>query len=89
MKKTKKELAEEKKQAANQQKKVKREGLWGLLVNGSDQGGEDEGGVDVSIGNVLRLMLFTHRKESNERDQLIRIANSLDTLAKRLDHIEG
>ncbi len=89
VKKTKKELEEEKKQAVNQQKKAKKEGLWGLLVNGNDDGGEEEGGVDVAIGNVLRLMLFTHKKESNERDQLIRIANSLDSLSKRLDHIEG
>jgi chitin synthase len=70
------------------QKKVKKEGLWGLLVNGSDND-EEEGGIDLAIGNVLRLMMFTHKKESQERDQLVRIADSLDTLTKRLDHIEG
>jgi chitin synthase len=88
VKKTKKEIEEEKKQAATQQKKAKKEGLWGLLVNGSDND-EEEGGIDLAIGNVLRLMMFTHKKESQERDQLVRIADSLDTLTKRLDHIEG
>ena len=88
VKKTKKEMEEEKKQAATQQKKAKKEGLWGLLLNGSDND-EEEGGIDLAIGNVLRLMMFTHKKESQERDQLVRIADSLDTLTKRLDHIEG
>lgn len=88
VKKTKKEMEEEKKQAATQQKKAKKEGLWGLLVNGSEND-EEEGGIDLAIGNVLRLMMFTHKKESQERDQLVRIADSLDTLTKRLDHIEG
>ena len=88
VKKSKKELEEEKKQAAVQQKKAKKEGLWGLLLNGSDND-EEEGGVDIAIGNVLRLMMFTHKKESQERDQLVRIAESLDQLTKRLDHIEG
>ena len=50
---------------------------------------EEEGGIDLAIGNVLRLMMFTHKKESQERDQLVRIAESLDLLTKRLDHIEG
>lgn len=81
-------MEEEKKQAAQQQKKAKKEGVWGLLVNGSDNQ-DEEGGIDFSIGNVLRVMFFTHKKESQERDQLVRIAESLDTLSKRLDHIEG
>jgi len=34
-------------------------------------------------------MAFTHKKESQDKEQLIRIADSLDTLTKRLDHIEG
>lgn len=87
VKKTKKELEEERKQAQTIQKKAKKEGVWGLLLNGSDND-EEEGGIDFSIGNVIRLMLFTHKKETHERDQLLRIADSLDTLTKRLDHIE-
>jgi len=54
-----------------------------------DEDGEEEGGIDVSLGNVLRVMLFTQKKESQDREQLVRIADSLDTLTKRLDHIEG
>ena len=63
-------------------------GIWGLLMNGPED--DEEGGVDFALGNVLRLMLFTKKKEnSQERQQLIRIADSLDNLGKRLDHIEG
>jgi len=87
-KKTKKELEAEKKAALEQVKKKKKEGIWGL-IRGGDEDGEEEGGIDVSLGNVLRVMLFTQKKESQDREQLVRIADSLDTLTKRLDHIEG
>ncbi len=87
MKKTKKELEEERKQAAAQQKKAKKEGVWGLLLNGEGNG-DEEGGIDFALGNVFRFMLFTQKKETAERAQLLRIADSLDTLTSRLDHIE-
>merc|ERR1719445_625660 len=87
-KKTKKELEEEKKAALQQVKKKKAEGIWGL-IRGTDDNDDEEGGIDISIGNVLRLMAFTHKKESQGKEQLIRIADSLDNLTKRLDHIEN
>ena len=35
-------------------------------------------------------MMFTHKKDTSfEREQLVRIADSLDQLGKRLDHVEG
>ena len=87
-KKTKKELEEEKKSAAATQKKKKAEGIWGL-IRGSDDNDDEEGGIDISLGNVLRVMAFTNKKESQDKEQLIRIADSLDTLTRRLDHIEN
>jgi len=88
VKKTKKEMEAERKEAAQQVKTKKKEGIWGLL-QGADGEGDEEGGVDVSLGNVVRVMLFTHKKESQDREQLVRIADSLDSLTKRLDHIEN
>jgi len=87
-KKTKKELEADRKAATEVAKKKKKDGIWGLISSGEDDG-EEEGGIDVSLGNVIRLMLFTHKKESQDREQLIRIAESLEVLTKRLDHIEG
>ena len=87
-KKSKKELAEEKKAAEAVQNKAKKEGIWGLLQNGAGKD-DEEGGVDFALGNVARLMLFTSKKDNTiERQQLIRIADSLDGLGKRLEHIE-
>merc|ERR1712142_5103 len=88
VKKTKKELEAEKKEAAANQKKKKAEGIWGL-IRGTDENDDEEGGIDISIGNILRVMAFTHKKESQDKEQLVRIADSLDSLTKRLDHIEG
>lgn len=88
VKKTKKELEEERKQAAQQEKKAKKEGLWGLLLNGSDND-DEEGGIDFSLGNIMRIMMFTHKKDNHERVQLMRIAETLDSLSKRMEHIES
>merc|ERR1719232_1528108 len=89
VKKTKKELAEEKKAAAAAQTKAKKEGIWGLLQGQSDKQ-EDESFIDLALGNLARFQLFTHPKENSfEKEQLFRIADSLDNLGKRLDHIEG
>ena len=69
------------------QSKSKKDGLWGYLHNGRAE--EEEGGIDFSLGNVLRIMFFTHKKENGqEREQLVRIADSLDKLEKRMDTIE-
>jgi len=88
VKKTKKELEAERKEAAANQKKKKAEGIWGL-IRGSEDNDDEEGGIDISLGNILRVMAFTHKKESQDKEQLVRIADSLDSLTKRLDHIEG
>ena len=87
-KKTKKELEAERKAAVQEVKKRKKEGLWGLLLSPSDDKDDEEGGLDFSIGNVFRVMLFTRKKEMAEKDQLVRIAEQLDTLTKRLENIE-
>ena len=39
---------------------------------GGEGDGDDEGGIDVSLGNIFRVMLFTHKKESQDKEQLIR-----------------
>merc|ERR1719334_2295427 len=88
VKKSKKELEAERKEAAQQLKKKKKDGIWGLL-RGGEEADDEEGGIDVSLGNILRLQLFTHKRESQDKEQLFRIADSLDTLTKRLDHIEN
>merc|ERR1712142_963183 len=88
VKKTKKELEAERKEAAANAKKKKAEGIWGL-IRGADDADDEEGGIDISLGNILRVMAFTHKKESQDKEQLVRIADSLDSLTKRLDHIEG
>merc|ERR1712223_653828 len=88
-KKSKKELAEEKKAAVAIQNKAKKDGVWGLLQNGMGNGDNEEGGIDFALGNVLRIMAFTQKKDtSQEREQLIRIADSLESLGKRLEHLE-
>jgi chitin synthase len=88
VKKSKREIEAEKKEQAEMMKKKKKDGIWGMMT-GSGDNPEEEGGIDVSLGNIFRVMLFTHKKETKDNEQLFRIADSLDSLTKRLDHIEN
>merc|ERR1719490_580962 len=75
VKKSKKEIEAEKKEQAEMVKKKKKEGIWGLM-KGGEGSEEEEGGIDVSLGNILRVMLFTHKKDSSkDQEQLFRIAD--------------
>ncbi|CAH0557892.1 unnamed protein product [Brassicogethes aeneus] len=87
VKKTKKELAEEKKNAEDMKKKVKQKSLLGFLQNGGTSE-DDEGSIEISLAGLFRCMLCTHQKAGDEKAQLIHIGDTLDVLAKRLDHIE-
>lgn len=81
------ELEEEKKAAEEAKKKAKQKSLLGFLQSGGTND-DDEGSVEISLAGLFRCMLCTHKKAGDEETQLIHIANSLDALGKRLDHIE-
>lgn len=88
VKKTKKELEEEKKQAEEAKKHVKQKSLLGFLQSGGGANDDDEGSLEISFAGLFKCMLCTHQKAGDEKAQLMHIGESLDTLQKRLDHIE-
>ncbi|CAG9769089.1 unnamed protein product [Ceutorhynchus assimilis] len=87
VKKTKKELEEDKKQAELAKKQSKNKSLLGFLQNGGNSD-DDEGSIEISLAGLFKCMLCTHQKAGDEKAQLIHIGESLDLLQKRLDHIE-
>ncbi|KAJ8958903.1 hypothetical protein NQ318_019671 [Aromia moschata] len=87
VKKTKKELAEERKAAEMAKKQAKQKSLLGFLQSGGTND-DDEGSIEISLAGLFRCMLCTHQKAGDEKAQLMHIADSLDRLSKRLDHIE-
>ena len=87
-KKTKKELEAEKKEASETAKKAKHKSLLGFLQNGAGSSNDEEGSIDISIAGLFRCLLCTHGKTSDEKVQLIHIADSLDTLKKKLENLE-
>lgn len=49
---------------------------------------DTEGSLEISFAGLFKLMCCTHEKPIDERQQLVRIAESLEKVSKRLDCIE-
>ncbi|XP_063977240.1 chitin synthase chs-2 isoform X2 [Diachasmimorpha longicaudata] len=88
VKKTKAELEQEKKEAEEAKKKAKTKSLLGFLQNGSGNNADDQGSIEISLAGLFKCMLCTHGKPSEEKQQLVAIAESLEQLGKRLETIE-
>ncbi|XP_014282325.1 chitin synthase chs-2 isoform X2 [Halyomorpha halys] len=87
-KKTKKELEEERKEAEEAKRKARQNTLLGFLQNVPMPGDNEEGSIEFSLAGLFRCMFCTHPKPIDEKQQLLRIAETLEKLEKRLDGIE-
>ncbi|KAK3909060.1 Chitin synthase chs-2 [Frankliniella fusca] len=89
-KKTAKELEEERKEAEEAKRKARQKSLLGFLQNVNSGGGVDgdEGGIEISLAGLFKCIFCTHPKSVDDKAQLVRIAESLDSLGKRLQNIE-
>ncbi|XP_017763944.1 PREDICTED: uncharacterized protein LOC108553522 isoform X2 [Eufriesea mexicana] len=88
VKKTKKELEQEKKEAEEAKRKAKQKSLLGFLQNGVGSNDDDEGSIEISLAGLFKCMFCTHGQTSNEKQQLVAIAESLEIVNKRLEVIE-
>ncbi|KAK2583486.1 hypothetical protein KPH14_009451 [Odynerus spinipes] len=87
-KKTKAELEQEKKEAEEAKRKAKTKSLLGFLQNGAGMNDNDQGSIEISLASLFKCMFCTHGKPSDEKQQLVAIAESLEQLGKRLEAIE-
>lgn len=87
-KKTKKELEADKKDAVEAAKTAKQRSLLGFLQGNVGSSNDEEGSIDISVAGLFRCLLCTHGKTSDEKAQLIHIADSLDNLRKKLESLE-
>lgn len=81
-------MEREKKAAEEEKKKAKKKSFWGFLR--PDQGNKDdeEGSFEFSMAGLFKCMCCTHPKGAEEKVQLLRIADSLEKVNRRLDNIE-
>jgi chitin synthase len=79
-------LEAEKKAAEEAKKRAKKGGFLGLIPGANSD--DTEGSLEVSFAGLFKLMCCTHEKPVDERQQLLRIADSLEKVTKRLDCIE-
>ena len=87
-KKTAAELEQEKKEAEEAKRKAKQKSLLGFLQNGVGSNDDEEGSIEISLAGLFKCMFCTHGQTSNEKQQLVAIAESLEHLGKRLEGIE-
>ncbi|XP_065208101.1 chitin synthase chs-2-like isoform X5 [Planococcus citri] len=88
VKKTKKELELEKKLEEEAKRKAKSKSLLGFLQNNPMNEDNEEGSLELSFAGLFKCMFCTHQKPIDERQQILRIAESLDSMNKRMEHIE-
>lgn len=71
-------------------RRAKRKTLLGFLQDNSNptDDKEEEGSFELSFAGLFKCMFCTYPKPVDEKQQLLRIAESLDTLGKRLESIE-
>ncbi|KAI4504800.1 hypothetical protein M0802_000350 [Mischocyttarus mexicanus] len=82
------ELEQEKKEAEEAKRKAKQKSLLGFLQNGAGTNNDDQGSIEISLASLFKCMFCTHGKPSDEKQQLVAIAESLEQLGKRLETIE-
>ncbi|XP_076393436.1 hyaluronan synthase-like protein kkv isoform X3 [Megachile rotundata] len=87
-KKTAVELEQEKKEAEEAKRKAKQKSLLGFLQNGVGSNDDEEGSIEISLAGLFKCMFCTHGQTSNEKQQLVAIAESLEQVGKRLEAIE-
>ena len=49
---------------------------------------DEEGSIEISLAGLFKCMFCTHGQTSNEKQQLVAIAESLEQVGKRLEVIE-
>jgi chitin synthase len=81
-------MEQDKKDAEQAKKNAKKSSLLSFLGNGGGSGDSDEGAIEFSLAGLFKIILCQHPANDSERQQLARIAESLDTLGKRLENIE-
>ncbi|XP_022241118.1 uncharacterized protein LOC106458718 [Limulus polyphemus] len=90
-KKSKKQIEQEKKELEEMQKTQKQKkntnDLFGFLgLSGGDD--EEEGSITFSLANLFTCMLCTYPKANEEKVQLLRISDQLDSLNKKIGELE-
>lgn len=86
--KTAAELEQEKKEAEEAKRKAKQKSLLGFLQNGVGSNDDEEGSIEISLAGLFKCMFCTHGQTSNEKQQLVAIAQSMENVNKRLEIIE-
>ncbi|XP_022255271.1 uncharacterized protein LOC106470918 [Limulus polyphemus] len=87
-KKTKQQLEQEMKEEEEMKKKKKQKSnIFGWLgLSGKEE--EEDGGITCNLANLFKCMFCTYPKASEEKIQLIRVNDQLESLNKKIETLE-
>lgn len=72
----------EKKQAEQNQRQMKSKSVLGFFQNNILNEDNEEGSLELSFAGLFKCMFCTHQKPVDDKQQLLRIAASLDKIEK-------
>lgn len=89
VKKTKAQIDQERKEMEEEQKKAKQSSFFGFLENFADRNKrEEQGSIEFSLAGLFKCLCCVSPKPDDEKQQLIRIADTLGGVKRRLENIE-
>ncbi|XP_076350949.1 chitin synthase chs-2-like [Tachypleus tridentatus] len=87
-KKSKKQVEEERKEVEEMKKtRKKKSDLFGFLGMGRNED-EEDGSITFSLANLFKCMICTYPKASEEKIQLLRISDQLESLNTKISSLE-
>ena len=87
-KKQKEEEEEREKEKKEKRDKKKKEKSILSFMRKEKDSPEEEGSFEFTLAGLFKCMLCTHPKGSEEKVHLMRIADNLDRMTRRIDNIE-
>jgi chitin synthase len=80
-------------EAALAKEKKKKSGVMGFIKGfrstvSADRKYEDEGSIEFSLGGLFKIMCCAYPRIVDDKQQLIRIGDTLEQLNRRIENIE-
>ncbi|KAJ9577214.1 hypothetical protein L9F63_006188, partial [Diploptera punctata] len=85
---SKAEMERKRKEEENAKKNAKKDNAFMSFLRKEKEGAEEEGSFELQFAGLFKCMLCTYPKASEEKVQLMRIADSIERVSRKIENIE-